>query len=170
MTKPVIGVESSGISWRSVSSHSQKRRWPSHEPDTSTSDNGGDAREVSQHGPPHGATPCAKGSFQAETGQHECAECPAGMYQDEEAQTACQICIPGYYCPEGSTHGRQHECGEGHYCPPGSASPLAVAAGLYGVGGGSSATRTGQAACPTCCPEGVPECSAPREELYETFY
>ena len=115
--------------------------------------------------------PCPPGTYGNATGLTTAA-CSAACFPDVTDPSVCApaACEEGYYCPEGSTHGRQHECGEGHYCPPGSAAPLAVAAGLYGVGGGSSATRTGQAACPTCCPEGVPECSAPREELYETFY
>eukprot|EP00900_Chrysochromulina_parva_P016701 jgi/Chrpa1/25031/Chrysochromulina_OHIO_Genome00007506-RA len=59
LTKPVRGVESSGVSLRSVSSQCQKRRWPSHEPETTTSEYAGAASAVSQHGPPHGARPCA---------------------------------------------------------------------------------------------------------------
>ena len=81
---------------------------------------------------------------------------------------ACAVaaCEAGYYCPAASTHGRARECGEGHYCPPGSASPVPVARGMVGVGGGGPNTRAAQAACPTCCPDGATRCAAPRDALY----
>ena len=89
---------------------------------------------------------------------------------DAPAACAPSICEEGFWCPPGSTHGRMRECGENHYCPSGATAPLPVDATMVGVGGGGPTTRSGQASCPDCCPDGVPRCAAPREELYRQFY
>ena len=113
------------------------------------------------------ARPCPGGTFGNATGLTTPA-CSAACVGDAEGRGACAVaaCEAGYYCPAASTHGRARECGEGHYCPPGSASPVPVAPGMVGVGGGGPTTRAAQAACPTCCPDGATRCAAPRDALY----
>ena len=113
-------------------------------------------------------TPCPAGTYGNATGLTTPA-CSSSCFPDVAEPSVCALaaCEEGYFCPAGSTHGRAHECGEGHYCPPGSGAPVPVDAGLYGVGGGGDTTRTGQATCPTCCPDGATECSAARASLYE---
>eukprot|EP00966_Prymnesium_polylepis_P110774 2562597-Prymnesium_polylepis.1 len=51
LTKPGSGTESTCATALASSSQCQKRSWPSHEPEMATSENGGDASAVTQHGP-----------------------------------------------------------------------------------------------------------------------
>ena len=51
LMNPGTGTVNSAERLRPASSHSQKRKWPSHEPEMHTSENAGDASAVNQHGP-----------------------------------------------------------------------------------------------------------------------
>ena len=117
------------------------------------------------------AFPCPAGRYGNTTGltTDACSTACVAKPPDDAADFAScapALCEEGFFCPEASTHGRQRECGEGFFCPPGAAAPVPVDDGLVGVGGGGPTTRTGQATCPTCCPNGVPDCAEPRAILY----
>lgn len=113
--------------------------------------------------------PCPGGSYGNVTGLASAAcstACASPGAAAEPAACAPARCEEGYFCPPASTHGRMRECGEGAFCPAGAAAPTPLDAGMVGVGGGGPTTRTGQATCPGCCPEGT-HCADPRAALYE---
>ena len=103
--------------------------------------------------------PCPAGSYGNAT-QLTSSACSTSCTPYGASLTACDValCEPGYYCEPGSTSARSRECGEGFFCPRGSAEPTPLAPGQVGVGGTSPQTRTAQATCNTCCPDGATLC------------
>ena len=96
-------------------------------------------------------TPCAPGTFNAQTNATTCVKCEAGSYQDTEGATSCITCPGGYYCEEGvaaalpcpagtrknlslSVMTRAEDCiacSSGTFCPVGSDSASLCAAGTF---------------------------------------
>mmetsp|Transcript_3452 Transcript_3452/g.6622 ORF Transcript_3452/g.6622 Transcript_3452/m.6622 type:complete len:663 (+) Transcript_3452:387-2375(+) len=130
---------------------------------------------------PEGSSNCTVcGEGTSTTGQgEECQVCPAGSYSDAimldcqpcqggywgnagATSSTCQgQCEQGYHCPAGSTSSKANACSSGgshqHFCPVGASAPSTVTPGYFTTGGTTSATRTGQEACPSghMCSDGI---------------
>lgn len=77
--------------------------------------------------------PCAKGSYQNETGQTKCKVCEQGKFQDKEGQGECKACD----CPKGtdSPKGTFERCSQGGEGDDPTANCKKCEAGTWGKGG-----------------------------------
>ena len=77
------------------------------------------------------AAPCARGSFQDETGLSSCKLCSGGRFQNATGQTRCLECSEGHFCAEGAI--AEVKCSDSVLvaCPSGSAEPVILVLGTY---------------------------------------